>query len=293
MCQKVRLSENYRPGVVAGTCNPASRRPGAVDGLRRRVLNGVDSCRPSVHTKHGVNKVFSEESGMTWLIKEERTGSGPKGSRQKHPRRDSGGIALANVSSQFSTVSIANERRCAFRGDQINGACDDPSGEKSDSRAGLIRWSPLVVAHRDIVFDRPLPAMPPDVRSLSSALLLLALLPAIVVACGPGLGFIPSTDPAFGGSRCSDLILYPVTAVDGNDQYRFDYSDASFGNTHSQGATVTITCTSGGRSATVEGYDAQRLSISQGTSLLATCTNLGGSFSWTILSRSLQFVDCR
>ncbi|VDM76965.1 unnamed protein product [Strongylus vulgaris] len=35
----------------------------------------------------------------------------------------------------------------------------------------------------------------------------------------------------------------------------FDYSDVSFGNTHSQGATVAITCTTGGQPATVEGYD--------------------------------------
>lgn len=36
---------------------------------------------------------------------------------------------------------------------------------------------------------------------------------------------------------------------------RFDYSDVSFGNTHAQGATVAITCTTGGQPATVEGYD--------------------------------------
>ncbi|KHJ89839.1 hypothetical protein OESDEN_10326 [Oesophagostomum dentatum] len=57
------------------------------------------------------------------------------------------------------------------------------------------------------------------------------------------------------GARCSDLILYPVSAVDQSDQYRFDYSDVSFGNTHAQGATVAITCTTGGQPATVEGYD--------------------------------------
>lgn len=37
--------------------------------------------------------------------------------------------------------------------------------------------------------------------------------------------------------------------------FRFDYSDVSFGNTHSQGATVAITCTAGGQPATVEGFD--------------------------------------
>lgn len=59
----------------------------------------------------------------------------------------------------------------------------------------------------------------------------------------------------FVNARCSDLVLYPVSAVDQSDQYRFDYSDVSFGNTHSQGASVTITCTTGGQPATVEGYD--------------------------------------
>lgn len=56
-------------------------------------------------------------------------------------------------------------------------------------------------------------------------------------------------------ARCSDLILYPVKSVDQDDQYRFDYSDVSFGNTHSLGATVAITCTEKGQTATVEGYD--------------------------------------
>lgn len=97
-CDTPRMKDSGRPGVVAGACNPASRRPGPVDGLRRRVLIGVGACRPSVHTKLGVNKATSEESGMTWLSKEGRTGSGPTGSRQKSPRRDSGGTALANAS---------------------------------------------------------------------------------------------------------------------------------------------------------------------------------------------------
>ncbi|CAJ0932830.1 unnamed protein product, partial [Mesorhabditis belari] len=111
--------------------------------------------------------------------------------------------------------------------------------------------------------------------------------------CAPP-GFVQSSDPAFVNARCSDLILYPVSAVDQSDQYRFDYSDVSFGNTHAQGATVAITCTTGGQTATVEGYDQQRASISAAPSLLATCTNVGGSqYTWTILGRILQFVDCR
>lgn len=59
-------------------------------------------------------------------------------------------------------------------------------------------------------------------------------------------------------SKCPDLILYPVNAVDTSDQYRFDYSDVSFGNTHSQGETVTISCTNSGDNTVqtvVEGYD--------------------------------------
>ncbi|VDK48099.1 unnamed protein product [Anisakis simplex] len=113
-------------------------------------------------------------------------------------------------------------------------------------------------------------------------MMILRLLPfslPLIFACAPP-GFVPSQDPscymkfssanmnlkaglrvqftlliAFVNARCSDLILYPVSAVDQSDQYRFDYSDVSFGNTHSQGATVAITCTTGGQPATVEGYD--------------------------------------
>uniref|UniRef100_A0AC34GP13 Uncharacterized protein n=1 Tax=Panagrolaimus sp. ES5 TaxID=591445 RepID=A0AC34GP13_9BILA len=89
-------------------------------------------------------------------------------------------------------------------------------------------------------------------------LILLLFLISFVHCCAPP-GFVPSQDPVFVGARCSDLILYPVNAVDQADQYRFDYSDVSFGNTHSQGATVAITCTTGGQAATVEGYDQVKL----------------------------------
>ncbi|VDL70455.1 unnamed protein product [Nippostrongylus brasiliensis] len=126
--------------------------------------------------------------------------------------------------------------------------------------------------------------------------LLPFMLFSLATGCAPP-GFVQSNDPGMVGARCSDLILYPVSAVDQSDQYRFDYSDVSFGNTHAQGATVAITCTTGGQPATVEGYDqasSQRTSISAAPSLLATCTNVGGSqYTWTILGRILQFVDCR
>uniref|UniRef100_A0A183C609 Transcription elongation factor spt6 n=1 Tax=Globodera pallida TaxID=36090 RepID=A0A183C609_GLOPA len=120
------------------------------------------------------------------------------------------------------------------------------------------------------------------------------LLPSAgVLGCAPP-GFIPSQDPAFASARCSDLILYPINAVDQSDQYRFDYSDVGFGNTHNQGATVTITCTTGGQPTTVEGFDQQRSSITSSPALIASCTNVGGSqYTWTVHARILQFVDCR
>ncbi|CAD5225166.1 unnamed protein product [Bursaphelenchus xylophilus] len=127
---------------------------------------------------------------------------------------------------------------------------------------------------------------------------LLAIWPTIHT-CPPqpggGIGgFISSQDPAHVNARCSDLILYPVNAVDQSDQYRFDYSDVAFGNTHAQGATVAITCTANGQPATVEGFDQSRSSIQSSPSLLAMCTNVGGSqYTWTVLGRILQFVDCR
>lgn len=59
-------------------------------------------------------------------------------------------------------------------------------------------------------------------------------------------------------AKCPDIILYPVNGVDQSDQYMFDYSDVSYGNTHSQGETVSITCRKGAGTnshTTVEGFD--------------------------------------
>uniref|UniRef100_A0A1I8ELL9 C6 domain-containing protein n=1 Tax=Wuchereria bancrofti TaxID=6293 RepID=A0A1I8ELL9_WUCBA len=124
-------------------------------------------------------------------------------------------------------------------------------------------------------------------------IIITLIISAVIYGCAPP-GFIPNQDPTYIAGQCSDLILYPVKSVDQEDQYRFDYSDVSFGNTHSQGATVTITCTERGRPATVEGYDQQRTSITSSPSLVATCTNVDGSqYAWTTLRRILQFVDCQ
>uniref|UniRef100_A0A1I8C3T2 C6 domain-containing protein n=1 Tax=Meloidogyne hapla TaxID=6305 RepID=A0A1I8C3T2_MELHA len=107
--------------------------------------------------------------------------------------------------------------------------------------------------------------------------------------------FIPSQDPSsISNARCSDLIIYPINAVDQTDQYRFDYSDVGFGNTHALGASVTVTCTTDGQPATVEGFDQQRASITSSPALIASCSQVEGSQStWTVHAKILQFVDCR
>uniref|UniRef100_A0A915NQW8 Uncharacterized protein n=1 Tax=Meloidogyne floridensis TaxID=298350 RepID=A0A915NQW8_9BILA len=95
-------------------------------------------------------------------------------------------------------------------------------------------------------------------------------------------------------ARCSDLIIYPINAVDQSDQYRFDYSDVGFGNTHGLGASVTVTCTTDSQPATVEGYDQQRASITSSPALIASCSQVEGSqYTWTVHTKILQFVDCR
>ena len=74
-----------RPGVVAYSCNPATRRPGSVDGLRPGHLPGAGLCRPGVRAKPGINMVGRGEPRPSRLPKERRTGPGRKRSRQKSP----------------------------------------------------------------------------------------------------------------------------------------------------------------------------------------------------------------
>ncbi|KAF7636163.1 hypothetical protein Mgra_00004422 [Meloidogyne graminicola] len=106
--------------------------------------------------------------------------------------------------------------------------------------------------------------------------------------------FIPSQDSSISNGRCSDLIIYPINSVDQSDQYRFDYSDIGFGNTHSLGASVTITCTTDGQPANVEGFDQQRTSITSSPALIAICSPIEGTqYTWTVQTKILQFVDCR
>ena len=70
---------------MAYSCNPATRRPGLLDGLRAGVLPGIILCRSGVRTKLGINMVTSTEVGVPRLHKEGRIGSGWKHSRQKFP----------------------------------------------------------------------------------------------------------------------------------------------------------------------------------------------------------------
>ena len=84
----------YQPGVVAHACNLATWRLGCSDGLRSGFLGAVVLCRAGVRAKFGVNMGRSEESVISRLVKEERTGPGWKHSRQKLPRQTVVGLHL-------------------------------------------------------------------------------------------------------------------------------------------------------------------------------------------------------
>ena len=61
------------------------------DGLRLAALRRFDLRRSGVRAKLGVNMTIPGELGVSRLSKEERTGSGPRGSSQKFPRRSVAG----------------------------------------------------------------------------------------------------------------------------------------------------------------------------------------------------------
>ena len=77
----------WQPGVVAHVCNPVTWRLGLLNGLRAGFLGAAVLCRSGVRAKFGVNMVNTEESEFSRLVKEERTGSGWKHSRQNLPRQ--------------------------------------------------------------------------------------------------------------------------------------------------------------------------------------------------------------
>ena len=94
-------------GVVAGSCNPATRRHGFVDSLRAGALLCGGLCRSGVRTKPGINMGPLEESGVARLSKEVRTGPGGRPSSQKYPCR-------AVVGSRLRTV--VTEQPVQYRG---------------------------------------------------------------------------------------------------------------------------------------------------------------------------------
>ena len=73
------------PGVVAGSCNPATWRQVLEDGLRRGLLVVTGSCWSGVRTKACINMGPPGEPGGARLTKEGRTGPGGKLSSQESP----------------------------------------------------------------------------------------------------------------------------------------------------------------------------------------------------------------
>merc|ERR1712041_27984 len=72
-------------GVVACSCNPATRRQVLWDGLRNGFLSAIGSCRSSVRTKMCINMALFRELERIRLSKERRTGPGAKPSSQESP----------------------------------------------------------------------------------------------------------------------------------------------------------------------------------------------------------------
>ncbi|CAK8685914.1 unnamed protein product [Clavelina lepadiformis] len=76
----------YSPGVVARACNPVTWKLELLNNLKLGIVRYLDLCRAGVRAKLSVNMVVLWERKVSRLSKEERTGSGPKGSNQKFPR---------------------------------------------------------------------------------------------------------------------------------------------------------------------------------------------------------------
>ncbi|CAK8685932.1 unnamed protein product [Clavelina lepadiformis] len=74
------------PGVVARACNPVTWKLELLNNLKLGIVRYLDLCRTGVRDKLSVNMVVLWERKVSRLSKEERTGSGPKGSNQKFPR---------------------------------------------------------------------------------------------------------------------------------------------------------------------------------------------------------------
>ena len=79
---------------MAHVCNLAAWRLGCLDGLRSEFLGVVVLCRSGVRAKFGVNMGSMEESALSRLVEEKRTGREWKHSRQKIPRQIVVGLHL-------------------------------------------------------------------------------------------------------------------------------------------------------------------------------------------------------
>ncbi|CAK8685948.1 unnamed protein product [Clavelina lepadiformis] len=75
-----------RLGVVARACNPITWKLELLNNLKLGIVRYLDLCRAGVCAKLSVNMVVLWERKVSRLSKEERTGSGPKGSNQKFQR---------------------------------------------------------------------------------------------------------------------------------------------------------------------------------------------------------------
>ncbi|CAK8685905.1 unnamed protein product [Clavelina lepadiformis] len=82
----LRILAVYSPGVVARACNPVTWKLELLNNLKLGIVRYLDLCRAGVRAKLSVNMVVLWERKVSRLSKEERTGSGPKGSNQKFPR---------------------------------------------------------------------------------------------------------------------------------------------------------------------------------------------------------------
>ena len=92
--QKLIVLISHQRGVVAHACNPATWRLGCLDGLRSGFLGVVALCRSGIRAMFGVNMGRMEESVISRLVKEKRTGPGWKHSKQKLPRQTVVGLHL-------------------------------------------------------------------------------------------------------------------------------------------------------------------------------------------------------
>ncbi|CAK8685941.1 unnamed protein product [Clavelina lepadiformis] len=82
----LRILAVCSPGVVARACNPLTWKLELLNNLKLGIVRYLDLCRAGVRAKLSVNMVVLWERKVSRLSKEERTGSGPKGSNQKFPR---------------------------------------------------------------------------------------------------------------------------------------------------------------------------------------------------------------